>query len=61
MKVCETCGSQAPAEPALPAAPHDPAGENGETKEAGGQPALEGECVEPRDLGIYLSRIRHAR
>jgi hypothetical protein len=39
----------------LPAADHDLAGEGGQAEEAGDQPALEGECVEPRDLGIYLS------
>ena len=50
MKVCETCGWEAPAEPAPSATPHDPADENGEAEEAGGQPALEGECVELRDL-----------
>ena len=55
MKVCETCGWEAPAESAPPAAHHDPADENGEAEEAGGQPAPEGECVELRDLGIYLS------
>jgi sirohydrochlorin ferrochelatase len=55
MKVCETCGWEAPAEPAPLAADHDLAGEDGEAKEADSQPALEGECVEPRDLGIYLS------
>jgi hypothetical protein len=55
VKVCETCGWEAPAEPALPAADHDLAGEGGQGEEAGEQPAPEGECVKPRDLGIYLS------
>ena len=55
MKVCETCGWEATAEPAPWAASHDPADENGEAEEAGGQSAPEGECVELRDLGIYLS------
>jgi len=55
MKVCETCGWEAPAEPATSAAHHDPAGEDEQAEEAGGQPAPEGECVELRDLRIYLS------
>lgn len=55
MKVCETCGWEASAEPVPPAVLHDPADENGKAEEAGGQPVTSGECVEPRDLGIYLS------
>jgi hypothetical protein len=55
VKVCETCGWEAPTEPTPPAANHDPAGEDGHAQAAAEQPALEGECVEPRDLGIYLS------
>jgi hypothetical protein len=55
VKVCETCGWEAPAEPALPDADHDLNAEDREAEEARGQPVIEGECVEPQDLGIYLS------
>jgi len=55
MKVCETCGWEAPTEPDSPTADHDLAGEDDGAEQAGSQPALEEECVEPRDLGIYLS------
>jgi hypothetical protein len=55
IRVCETCGWEADAEPMSPAADHDLAGEDNEAEEAGRQPPPEGECVEPQDLGIYLS------
>jgi hypothetical protein len=56
MKVCETCAWEGPADLASSPAPHGPAEENGAAEgTAGGQPALKGECVEPRELGIYLS------
>jgi hypothetical protein len=55
VKVCESCGWEAPVAPAPPTADHDLAGEGGQAQEAGEQPALDGECVEPWDLGIYLS------
>lgn len=55
VKVCETCGWEAPGEPVPPGAHHDPAQEDDHAGEAGSRPALEGECVELRDLGIYLS------
>ena len=55
MKAGGTCGWEAPAEPAPSATPHDPADENGEAEESGGQSAPEEECVEFRDLAIYLS------
>jgi hypothetical protein len=55
IKVCETCGWEAPAEPDPPSGDHDLAGRGEEAEEAGSQPAPEGVCVEPRDLGIYLS------
>ena len=55
VKVCETCGWEAPAEPAPAEAHHDPAEEDDQAGETGSRPVPEGECVEPRDLGIYLS------
>jgi len=55
IKVCQTCGWDDPAELAPSATTRDWADENGEVAEAGGRPTPEGECVEPRDLGIYLS------
>ncbi len=55
IKVCETCGWEAPAELGPPTADHDLAEEDRAAEGAHSQPALEGECVEPRDLGIYLS------
>ena len=55
MKICETCGWEAPAEAAPPAVSHETAREEQEAEEAASQPAPEGECVDPRDLGIYLS------
>jgi hypothetical protein len=56
MNICGTCGWEAPAQLAPPAAIHDLAYENGQAREApAGEPVPEGECVEPGDLGIYLS------
>ena len=55
MRVCETCGWEAPADTAPSADDNDLAGEDGEAEESGGQPVLEGECVELQDFGIYLS------
>jgi hypothetical protein len=55
IKVCETCGWEAPAEPARQAALDNPAEEHGKAEDADEQPALGGECVELRNLGIYLS------
>lgn len=61
VKICETCGWEAPAELAPLTTDHGPAenGEaegGGETEEAVGEKqVLEGDCVELRDLGIYLS------
>lgn len=54
VKVCETCGWEGPAEPSAPEAGHDHADEC-EAGQADEWPAPEGECVEPRDLGIYLT------
>lgn len=55
VQVCVTCGWEGPAEPAPPTADHDLVGEDGQAEKASGRPGPEGECVEPRDLGIYLS------
>jgi hypothetical protein len=55
IKVCETCGWETSAEPDPPVVDHDLAGEDSGAEEADRQSAPEGECVEPRDLGIYLS------
>ena len=54
VKICETCGLEGSAEPSPPEARHDPADE-GEAEQADGRPAPQGECVEPQDLGIYLT------
>lgn len=54
LKVCETCGWEAPAEPTPPRVRDDPADER-EAEPAGGGSAPEGECVELRDFGIYLT------
>jgi len=55
VQVCETCGWEALVEPAPSAADHDLTGEDGQGERAGGRPGIEGECVVPEDLGIYLS------
>ena len=55
VKVCATCGWEAPAEPVPPVCHHDLAEEEGE------RPAPEGECIEIEDFGIYLSRPRPGR
>ncbi|MCV7230393.1 hypothetical protein [Mycolicibacterium komossense] len=55
MKVCEACGWETTAETAPSVDDHDLTGEDREAEEAGEQPALEGECVEPQDFGIYMS------
>ena len=51
----ETGGWETPAESAPAAAGHDLAAEDEEAVEAGGQPALQGECVPLQDFTIYLS------
>jgi len=56
IQVCETCGREAPAvETTASADNHDLVGEDQDPEQAGEPPAIEGECVEPQDFGIYLS------
>ena len=57
VKVCVTCGWEAPAEPAAPASHHDlrEAENTGEQAEADRRPAPEGECVVPVDFGTSMS------
>ena len=57
VKVCATCGWEAPAEPATPTSHHDLREEEntGEQAEADRRPAPEGECVVAVDFGIYMS------
>jgi hypothetical protein len=54
VKICETCGWEGATEPGPPETRHDLADE-GEAEQADGRSAPQGECVEPRDLGIYLT------